>query len=206
MSVSERYHHGDLPGALLEAVGRLIEQDGIGAVSLRAAAREVGVSHAAPAHHFRDKRGLLTAFAARGYEAFSAEMSRTWRHSASEDPPERLRLLTRAYIVFASEHRAYYEVMFRPEMIDGLLLASRGATDDAFHVLCAAVAANLPEGTDRDTVLELALIAWCNVHGLVQLWFEGPLQHMRHGLSLDALQERLCDVFLSTLASAAAAD
>jgi AcrR family transcriptional regulator len=205
MSVNERYHHGDLPGALLEAVGRLIEQDGIGAVSLRAAAREVGVSHAAPAHHFRDKRGLLTAFAARGYEAFSAEMSRTWRDSTGEDPAERLRRLTRAYIVFASEHRAYYEVMFRPEMVDGLVLASRGATDDAFQVLCAAVAANLPDGSDRDTVFELALIAWCNVHGLVQLWFDGPLQHMRHGVSLDALQERLCDVFLSTLASAAKA-
>jgi hypothetical protein len=94
--------------------------------------------------------------------------------------------------------------MFRPEMVDGLVLASRRATDDAFDVLCAAVAANLPDGSDRDTVFELALIAWCNVHGLVQLWFDGPLQHMRHGLSLESLQERLCDVFLSTLASAAA--
>lgn len=201
MSANERYHHGDLPSALLEAVGRLIERHGVGAVSLRAAARDVGVSHAAPAHHFRDKRGMLTAFAARGYEAFSAQMARTWRDSAAAAPPERLRRLTRAYVAFASEHRAYYEVMFRPEMIDRLALAVRPATDDAFGVLCAAVAANLPAGTDREQVLELALVAWCNVHGMVQLWFDGPLQHMREGLSLDALQERSCELFLSAVAA-----
>jgi AcrR family transcriptional regulator len=202
MSASERYHHGDLPSALLDAVGRLIDRDGVGAVSLRAAARDVGVSHAAPAHHFRDKRGMLTAFAARGYEAFSARMATTWRDSsASEAPPERLRRLTRAYVAFASEHRAYYEVMFRPEMIDRLDLAARPATDDAFGVLCAAVAANLPPGASWEQVRELALVAWCNVHGMVQLWFDGPLQHMREGLSLEALQERCCDVFLAAVAA-----
>jgi AcrR family transcriptional regulator len=201
MSANDRYHHGDLPSALLEAVGRLIERDGLGAVSLRAAARDVGVSHAAPAHHFRDKRGMLTAFAARGYEAFSAQMARTWRDSAGAPPAERLRRLTRAYVAFASGHRAYYEVMFRPEMVDRLALAARPATDDAFGVLCAAVAANLPAGTDREQVRELALVAWCNVHGMVQLWFEGPLQHMHKGRSLEALQERSCDVFLSAVAA-----
>lgn len=201
MRANEPYHHGDLPSALLDAVGRLIERDGIGAVSLRAAARDVGVSHAAPAHHFRDKRGMLTAFAAQGYEAFSALMATTWRDSAGQPPPERLRRLTRAYVAFASEHRAYYEVMFRPELIDRLDLAARPATDDAFGVLCTAVAENLPSGATHEQVLELALVAWCNVHGMVQLWFDGPLPHMRKGLSLEALQERSCDVFLSAVTS-----
>lgn len=201
MRANEPYHHGDLPSALLDAVGRLIERDGIGAVSLRAAARDVGVSHAAPAHHFRDKRGMLTAFAAQGYEEFSAQMATTWRDSAGQPPPERLRRLTRAYVAFASERRAYYEIMFRPELIDRLDLAARPATDDAFGVLCTAVAENLPSGATHEQVLELALVAWCNVHGMVQLWFDGPLPHMRKGLSLEALQERSCDVFLSAVTS-----
>ena len=162
------------------------------------------MSHAAPAHHFRDKRGLLTAFAARGYEEFSAQMSRVWRDSAGADPRERLRRLLRAYIAFAAEHRAFYEVMFRPEMVDSLVLASRGATDNAFDVLRAAVAANLPDDADRDTVRELALVAWCHGHGLVQLWFDGPLRHMPGGPSLAALEERCCDVFLAALDRAAA--
>jgi AcrR family transcriptional regulator len=144
---------------------------------------------------------MLTAFAAQGYEAFSAQMATTWRDSAGQPPPERLRRLTRAYVAFACEHRAYYEVMFRPELIDRLDLAARPATDDAFGVLCAAVAENLPSGATREQVLELALVAWCNVHGMVQLWFDGPLPHMRKGLSLEALQERSCDVFLSAVAS-----
>lgn len=201
MSSSERYHHGDLPDALLDAVGRLIERDGVGAVSLRAVARDVGVSHAAPAHHFRDKRGMLTAFAARGYEAFSALLARTWRDSAGRSAPERLRRLTRAYVAFAAQQRAHYEIMFRPELIDHAELAARLRTADAFEVLRGAVAANLPDGTCGEQVLKTALVAWCTVHGLVQLWFEGPLQHLGDGLSLDALQERACDVLLAALAT-----
>lgn len=200
MTSSERYHHGDLPSALLDAVGALIERDGVGAVSLRAAAREVGVSHAAPAHHFGDKRGMLTAFATRGYEAFSAAMARAWNDSAAQAPPQRMRQLTAAYVSFAAEHRAYYEVMFRPELTHRLDLAARPATEDAFGVLCTAVAANLPESTPRETVVHLALVAWCNVHGMVQLWFEGPLRSMPRAPGLRQLQDLSCDLFLAALA------
>src|SRR5689334_10951829 len=55
------YHHGDLRRALLAAAVKMIAEAGPGALSLRALARRIGVSHAAPAHHFSDKAGLLTA-------------------------------------------------------------------------------------------------------------------------------------------------
>jgi AcrR family transcriptional regulator len=61
------YHHGDLRRALLEAAVQAIAEVGPAAVSLRDLARRVGVSHAAPAHHFGDKAGLLTAVAADGF-------------------------------------------------------------------------------------------------------------------------------------------
>ena len=57
------YHHGDLPAALLEAVESAVLEHGPGSVSLRDIARRAGVSHGAPAHHFGNKAGLLTAFA-----------------------------------------------------------------------------------------------------------------------------------------------
>lgn len=202
-----RYHHGDLPAALMDAVGRLIDRGGLGAVSLRAAAREVGVSHAAPAHHFGDKRGMLTAYACQGYERFSAQLATAW--AGADDAATGLRAIGRAYVRFAREHRAHYEVMFRPELLDDEQIADLSETTDAFGVLCAAVAANLPErAPDDPRVLQLAVAAWCTVHGLVQLWFDGPLQHMQGGWGadedraawgLDALEEVCASVVSAAL-------
>jgi len=62
------YHHGDLRKALLDAAREMIEQDGIDAFTLRECARRAGVSHGAPAHHFTDRTGLLTALAVQALE------------------------------------------------------------------------------------------------------------------------------------------
>jgi AcrR family transcriptional regulator len=56
---SRAYHHGDLRVALLAAARRILEQEGLAALSLRSTARAVGVSPAAPYHHFVDKDALL---------------------------------------------------------------------------------------------------------------------------------------------------
>ena len=58
------YHHGDLREALLKAAERVLERDGLAGLTLRAVAREAGVSHAAPTHHFGDLTGLLSELAA----------------------------------------------------------------------------------------------------------------------------------------------
>ena len=65
------YHHGDLHAALLEAAGQILEERGPEGLTLRAAAQRIGVSHGAPAHHFGDKRGLLTALAVGEYLQYS---------------------------------------------------------------------------------------------------------------------------------------
>src|SRR6266702_4843210 len=61
------YHHGDLRRVLLQAAVEAILESGPATVSLRDLARRAGVSHAAPAYHFGDKAGLLTAVAADGF-------------------------------------------------------------------------------------------------------------------------------------------
>src|SRR5215471_18022333 len=66
------YHHGALREAMLEAAERILERDGIAGLTLRAAAREAGVSHAAPKNHFGDLRGLLSELAAVGFARFGA--------------------------------------------------------------------------------------------------------------------------------------
>ena len=68
------YHHGDLHDALLAAAERVLERDGLAGLTLRAVAREAGVSHAAPTHHFGDLSGLLSELAAIGFRRFNEAM------------------------------------------------------------------------------------------------------------------------------------
>src|SRR5262245_63791403 len=68
------YHHGDLHEALLKAAERVLERDGLAGLTLRAVAREAGVSHAAPTHHFDDLTGLVSELAAIGFRQFNDAM------------------------------------------------------------------------------------------------------------------------------------
>ena len=67
MPAAVRYHHGDLRRALVAAALELLERGE--ELSLRAVARRAGVSHTAPYHHFRDRRGLVAAVALEGQVA-----------------------------------------------------------------------------------------------------------------------------------------
>lgn len=173
----DAYHHGDLPSALLRAVGELIEEGGVAAVSVRAVARRAGVSHAAPAHHFGDRGGLLAAYAAQGFDAFHERFGA----ALAELPPDATvadaaRAMGETYIRFGVEERGWYQVMFRPEMVDceaDVLVASGGRAFGALIALHRACLA--PEATDED-VLTLSVGAWAIVHGFVSLHNDMPTE------------------------------
>src|SRR6266436_1763182 len=96
------YHHGSLREAMLQAAERILERDGIQGLTLRAAAREAGVSHAAPKNHFGDIRGLLSELAAVGFERFGAAMVADAREG---DPPRaRMAAIGRGYVTFARQN------------------------------------------------------------------------------------------------------
>lgn len=75
MSSRSTYHHGDLRQAVLSAALDVIATEGPSALSLRDLARRAGVSHAAPAHHFKDRAGLLTAVATEGFDLLAAALA-----------------------------------------------------------------------------------------------------------------------------------
>ncbi|MGW1271738.1 TetR/AcrR family transcriptional regulator [Streptomyces sp. NPDC002491] len=104
------YHHGDLRSALLASAERTLREKGVGALSLRELARDIGVSHAAPGRHFKDKQALLNALALAGYERL------TWALTAVDDPDlpleARLVALARGYLGFATENAELLELMF----------------------------------------------------------------------------------------------
>src|SRR5829696_3636865 len=107
MTKSGSYHHGALRAAVINAALEVISESGPGAVSLRDLARRAGVSHAAPAHHFGDKAGLLTAVAADGFERLAATLRQAYQTTGS------FLEVGVAYVRFAVTHRAHFEVMFR---------------------------------------------------------------------------------------------
>ena len=106
------YHHGDLRHALIEATESLLAERGPESFSLREVARRAGVSPAAPAHHFGDASGLLTAVAALGFDAL-AQALRAAETRGGRDPLKRLREQGVGYVEFATRHPARFRLMFR---------------------------------------------------------------------------------------------
>jgi len=153
------YHHGNLRRAVLDAAIGAIEESGPAGWSLRELARRAGVSHAAPAHHFGDKTGLLTAIAVEGYTLFADTLERT-----ADDFLE----TGLAYVRFAIDHRAYFEVMFRPELYRADDPEMIAAAERAHDVLVRGAARY---STDRAT----AIASWSIVHGFASLWLSGAL-------------------------------
>jgi len=112
------YHHGDLPAALLSAVGMIVNEEGIDALTLRAAARRAGVSHGAPAHHFGDKRGMLTAFAKQA----AVHLERCVLDLLGPVPVDacarRLVAIGLGYLDYSMIHPAHFAVASRDELLD----------------------------------------------------------------------------------------
>jgi AcrR family transcriptional regulator len=162
------YHHGNLRRALLDEAIEVIGEGGAPAISLRDLARRVGVSHAAPAHHFGDKRGLLTAVAAEGYRLFAAALRDEYERSGS------FRELGVAYVRFAVEHRPYFEVMFRPELYHTENAELVAAREEATAVLSAGVG-RLSGGDPKFDTLRAGVASWSLVHGLATLYLNRAL-------------------------------
>jgi AcrR family transcriptional regulator len=162
------YHHGDLRRAVLDAALVAIAEVGPSAVSLRDLARRAGVSHAAPAHHFGDKAGVLTAVAAEGYRLLADALSAA--HQRTGDFAE----VGVAYVRFAIDHKAHFEVMFRPELYHADTPAVRTAQDRAGQMLYGGVA-SLPEGQPGPDPILAGAAAWSLVHGFATLWLNGAL-------------------------------
>ncbi len=163
----DRYHHGDLPNALRRAAADVIAEDGLGRFSLREVARRAGVSHTAPAHHFGDVRGLLTALATEGFEHLREGAAAAV--AAQDDPADRLTAMGEAYVSLATEHPAHCQVMFRTDVVDpddpGLRAAGLGAYGVLRDTVSGLVVA---EGlvVDVDVASELC---WATMQGLVVL-------------------------------------
>jgi AcrR family transcriptional regulator len=165
------YHHGDLREALLKAAEKLIRQEGLDALTLRAAARAAGVSHAAPAHHFRDLSGLLTELAIDGFRRLRDSMQR-----ATRDPLYKPWFVARAYVLFAIENPELFLLMFRSRTLD-----SKNSTLQQERV---ATFSHLSQASDIKlenlTLAQLGALTagWSIAHGFAMLYIDGPIKRI----------------------------
>jgi AcrR family transcriptional regulator len=156
------YHHGDLRRALVRAAVDTIGDEGPAAMSVREVARRAGVTHAAVTYHFGDKAGLLAAVAAEGYRLLADDLER-----ARREPGGFLEVGV-AYVRFAVNHRAHFEVMYRPELYDP-------ADPDVTQARSAAAVILYGSAEATDEQIEAGVAAWSLVHGVATLLLNGNL-------------------------------
>ncbi|MEO8812983.1 MAG: TetR/AcrR family transcriptional regulator [Caulobacteraceae bacterium] len=161
------YHHGDLSRALIQAGRRILEAEGPSALSLRAVAREAGVSPAAPYHHFKDKTDLLEAVAQEGWSELGAAIAEARAHAP--DAANALTGIGVAYICFARENPALYRIMYRSACDRETMPDHAKDADSGWgQVREAIVEAGVDPADERE--IQLSTIAsWCAAHGVAEM-------------------------------------
>ena len=192
------YHHGALRDALLEAAERVLERDGLSGLTLRAVAREAGVSHAAPTHHFGDLTGLVSELAAIGFRQFNAAMVAAGASGTSL--VEKALARAKAYVAYAQAHPGMYSLMFRTERLDYSRPSLHEAAEASFAGLAGSVGASRHEEIHQEALSldQAAAIAraWSLVHGFTTLLLDGRLKNILHRLPQGTDAETLLDAML----------
>jgi AcrR family transcriptional regulator len=161
------YHHGDLSRALIDAARAMLETEGPGALSLRAVAREAGVSPAAPYHHFKDKDELLDAVAQQGWDLLSAALAQAKQQAIS--PATTMAELGVAYVRFARENPALYRVMYDMARNKAALPERLQNEDGAYCRVRGAIVEAGADAVDAHNLELLTIAGWCHAHGVAEM-------------------------------------
>ena len=169
-TLSRKYHHGDLHASLIAAALKIIEEVGPDEFSLRATARRAGVSPAAPSHHFRDTRSLLTALATIGF----LELGDVLEAATGSNRRSTVVAQCHAYLQFALAKPGLFRLMWRKKVLD---------LEDPKHVAAAKRAFSISDRAVRgdeaviaspgDPALAPTIACWSIVHGFVALIIDG---------------------------------
>jgi AcrR family transcriptional regulator len=199
-SPRERYHHGDLKRALVEAALAAVERDGHEALSLAGLADAAGVARSAPYRHFESRDDLLGAVAAEGFERLIEAMQLATVGPARADG---VRRGVEAILDFAEGRPNLFRLMFRSELLvrpGGPPAELKGPADLAYRRFEAVVAQALP-GVEARTVKASTIAVWSATFGFAVLTAEGRIKpFMREPMSPAELRERALDVIGAMLA------
>jgi len=169
---ADRYHHGDLPRAMLQEAVRTIQKDGVESLTLRGVGERLGVSRSALYRHFADKQALLSAVAGEGFRLLRSTLFEAWNSEGRGRPG--FEAMGAAYVRFAVTHTSHYRVMFGG-FVAGESRPAPPPDLDAFQVLVDALAEQQTQGLVRkdDDPRQLAQFIWAVVHGIAMLALDG---------------------------------
>jgi len=194
------YHHGNLREALVDAALDLIGEKGPAGFTFAEAARQAGVSAAAPYRHFRDRDALMADVAKRGFERFEQQLAAAW-NEGQPNLREAFERLGKAYLAFARNESPYYSAMFEA----GLSIAEhrelQQAGDRAFNVLriaCEALAGAMP-ADKRPPAMMMALHIWSLSHGIASLFARGDAARRALPMPPEELLEAATLIYLEGL-------
>jgi AcrR family transcriptional regulator len=183
-----RYHHGDLRNALLDAARHILEEESLANLSLRAVARRAGVSHAAPYRHFPNHEALLVELAHEGFQELRDGIADAAKVAGSES--ERISNIGAAYMRFVAKRPALARLMFGPQL----------PNRDAFPVLSEKADAIGAEIGDALHDPALGLAVWAAMHGLAMLVLENIIDLGQRQSGLAVLPSR-AEILLRSLFS-----
>ena len=174
----QKYHHGDLKNALIQAGVEILSQEGTGGLSLRKVALRAGVSHNAPYSHFPDKQSLIAAISTEGFYRLYDELDAAIS-SHPDDPRQQLQQGAWAYAQFAIHNTETFKIMF-----SGVLEKEKEypafveVSQKAFNRVVDVVRACQQAGVLRSGSPEVMAVAvWGQIHGIVSLMLEGQISH-----------------------------
>lgn len=188
------YHHGNLRQTLLDHAAEIIAEDGIEGLSLRALAREIGVSHSAPARHFKDKQALLAALATEAHEKLTRFINKA-ANDAGDDPVARYNAMGKATIRFSLDQPAYFKAVQNPEVYQRASEELRSAHEAYLETVKEAAAAAHEAGWNSDEeTMTLFTFSTAAAHGTAILFSRMFQTGTFTNTDLLALAEKVIDL------------
>lgn len=172
----------DLKQRILEAAERLLETEGLAALSMREVARRSGVTHQAPYHHFADREAILAELVTRGFTELASRLFQANEQISTAGRLEAGIASGLAYVGYAIDHPGVFRIMFRPELCDLTRFPEAQKSGSSAYAQLERLVSEI-HGADQ--VASLAMVYWSQVHGLACLVTDGPV-----GLQLPGTAER----------------
>lgn len=170
MPPKKSFHHGDLKRVLFDVALKLLDRDGVEGVTIRAVAREAGVSHGAPVNHYRDREALLTALVKRQFETIFDTVQESLSAATAESNAW-IDVFGKALLDFGFQYPHRYKLLWRGDLIDLQDPELSNVMDGIYDQLCDEIERTMPEAEfDRDTV---AVAFWSMIHGYLDMRFSG---------------------------------
>ncbi|CAM3711796.1 TetR/AcrR family transcriptional regulator [Parendozoicomonas haliclonae] len=191
----QRYHHGNLRAALLCAAFKQLDNVGPDKISMRAIARDVGVSQTAPYRHFPNKDLLLVALAVEGFKRLEQRIRQ--RSADHPDAFEALMAGSEDYLDFAREKPELYRLMFGPALAEWRKPEfMHGVPPAAFAALVEVVEKAINQGSLNNSFPAwfMAKSCWAQIHGHAMMMIDDILDKgIPQGASFDIKASlRLC--------------